>query len=155
MVLAEVTMGFGALKGAYEVARGLKDVDDKVRINAAVIEIQEKILTAQEGAAAARERLTELEGQLAAYKSWDAIAVRYALRNFGDDTFAYEFVVDSEDDTPAHLACPNCFQKRERSILQFRSKSGARRFFVCPACEKTFPLGAHSGQAPTVRRGIV
>ena len=45
-MVGEVFAGIGALKTAFDIAKGLKDIDDATRRNAAVIELQEKILTA-------------------------------------------------------------------------------------------------------------
>jgi len=58
-VVGEVFAGLGALKTAFDIAKGLKDIDDAARRNAAVIELQEKILAAREaqsGAAGSRRR---------------------------------------------------------------------------------------------------
>jgi hypothetical protein len=46
-MVAEVFAGLTALKTAVDIARGLKDIDDATRRNAAIIELQEKILAAQ------------------------------------------------------------------------------------------------------------
>ena len=47
-MVGEVFAGLSALKTAFDIAKGLKDIDDATRRNAAVIELQEKILLAQE-----------------------------------------------------------------------------------------------------------
>jgi hypothetical protein len=39
---AELIAGLGAIKTAFDLAKGLKDIDDATRRNAAVIELQEK-----------------------------------------------------------------------------------------------------------------
>jgi hypothetical protein len=44
-MVGEVFAGIGALKTAFDIAKGLKDIDDVARRNAAVIELQEKILS--------------------------------------------------------------------------------------------------------------
>jgi hypothetical protein len=44
----EIFAGLSAIKTAFDIAKGLKDIDDATRRNAAVIELQEKILAAQE-----------------------------------------------------------------------------------------------------------
>jgi hypothetical protein len=40
-MVAEVFAGLGAFKTAFDIAKGLKDIDDATRRNAAVIELQE------------------------------------------------------------------------------------------------------------------
>jgi hypothetical protein len=42
-MVAEILGGISALKSAFDIAMGLKDIDDAARRNTAVIELQEKI----------------------------------------------------------------------------------------------------------------
>ncbi len=51
-MVAEVFAGLGAIKTAFDLAKGLKDIDDATRRNAAVIKLQEKILDAQQAQSA-------------------------------------------------------------------------------------------------------
>lgn len=150
MVAAELATGFSALKSAYEIARGLKDINDRVTLNAAVIDLQEKILSAQESAASAKDRLRELQATIAGYENWEATAARYRLKDFGEGTFAYELAVNDPDGEPAHLACPNCFQERKRSILQYNHSGHGRRHFDCLACGKKLELGTYVPYRPAV-----
>ena len=72
MVAAEVYASLTALKTAFDLARGLKDIDDATRRNAAVIELQEKILAAQSEQAALIERSHELQSRVAQLEAWGA-----------------------------------------------------------------------------------
>jgi hypothetical protein len=49
--------GLSAIKTAFDLAKGLKDIDDATRRNAAVIELQEKSLSAQSAQSALVENL--------------------------------------------------------------------------------------------------
>lgn len=141
--MVDIGVGFTALKAAYDITKGLKDIDDRVKLNAAIIELQEKILSAQEATSEARDRLRELEAELAARDAWQATANRYALKEFGGNTFAYELVPDRADGEPIHRACPNCFERRTRSILQHRFRDVSQQdHYMCPSCEKEFVFGA-------------
>ena len=53
-MISEAMTGASALKTAFDMAKALKDIDDRTRRNDAVIELQEKILRAQ----TAQEALT-------------------------------------------------------------------------------------------------
>lgn len=150
--MIEIATGFSALKSAYEIAKGLKDINDRVALNAAVIDLQEKILSAQEAAASAKDRLRELQDTIAAFENWESTAARYRLKDFGEGTFAYELAINDPHGEPAHLACPNCFQQRKRSILQFSHTGSGRRHFDCQACGKKLELGTYVPYRPTVNR---
>ncbi len=60
-MVAEVFAGQGALKTAFDIAKGLKDINDATVRNAAVIELQEKLLAAQAAQASLVEHIGELE----------------------------------------------------------------------------------------------
>lgn len=138
----DIAAGYTALKTAYDITKGLKDIDDRVALNAAVIELQEKILSAQEATSEARDRLKELEAALADRDDWDNTASRYVLTDYGGGTFAYELRIEKADGEPIHRACPNCFQKRSRSILQHQFRSvTAQDHYTCPSCDKVFSFG--------------
>jgi hypothetical protein len=79
-MVAEVFAGIGALKTAFDIAKGLKDIDDTTRRNAAVIDLQEKILSAQQSQSSLIETINELEKELVRLRSWEADKPRYELR---------------------------------------------------------------------------
>ena len=87
-MVGEVFADFSAAKAAFDIAKGLKDLDDRTRRNAAVIELQEQILAAQAEQAAAIERIRHLEKQVADFEAWDAEKKRYELKNIGHSCFA-------------------------------------------------------------------
>jgi hypothetical protein len=60
-----------ALKTAFDMAKGLKDIDNAVSRNAAVIELQENILAAQQAQAALIKRIDDLEKEVAGFEAWE------------------------------------------------------------------------------------
>lgn len=151
--MVDIAAGYTALKTAYDIAKGLKDIDDRVKLNAAIIELQEKILAAQEVAGEARDRLHELETDLAARDAWEATASRYVLKDYGGNTFAYELQPDRAEGDPIHRVCPNCFEQRMRSILQHRFRDASQReHYACPSCEKEFVFGVAVPVSITYRK---
>ena len=71
-MLAKSVMGLSALNTAFNMAKGLKGIDDAVRRNAAVIELQENILAAQQAQAALIKRIDDLEKEVASFEEWKA-----------------------------------------------------------------------------------
>src|SRR5579863_9111223 len=78
-MVAEVYAGLSAIKTAFDMAKGLKDIHDATLRNAAVIELQEKILSAQSEQATLVVRVRELEQEVDNLKSWNADKDRYQL----------------------------------------------------------------------------
>ena len=141
-MVGEAITGLGLLKTAFDLAKGLKDIDDAARRNAAVIELQEKILGAQSAQAALVERVHELEAKVTSFEKWEAEKQRYQLKDFGGGTFAYALKADKAGGEPAHCICPNCYQKGHKSILQIKGRNAFKQDMAkCAACETTFDLG--------------
>lgn len=139
---AELIAGLGAIKTAFDLAKGLKDIDDATRRNAAVIDLQERILAAQAAQATLVERVNELEKQVAGFETWEAQKKRYELKDFGGGTFAYVLKPSEAGGEPIHRICPNCYEKGHRSILQFGfTTSNQQDKYSCPSCETKFEFG--------------
>jgi hypothetical protein len=52
----------------------------------------------------------------------------------GGNSFAYALKANAARGEPAHRICPNCYENRIKSILQFKfAYSGERNIFVRPA----------------------
>jgi hypothetical protein len=134
IMVAEVFAGLGALKSAFDMAKGLKDIDNAARRNAAVIELQEKILTAQSVQSDLVERMRELELQVAGFETWKAEKKRYKLTDFGGGTFAYLLKAEAADGEPSHRLCAQCYQKNQKSILQFLHRSHGQDYYKCQNC---------------------
>ncbi|MER9032423.1 hypothetical protein [Mesorhizobium sp. M0674] len=153
MVVAEIATGYSALKAAYDLAKGLKDINDRVALNAAIIELQEKILSAQEAASSAKDKLRELQETVAEFEDWNATATRYQLKDFGGSTFAYELIAEKANGDPVHRACPKCFDNRKRSILQFDYRDMSQRdHYNCHGCGSKFEFGNAVRHQPQVNR---
>jgi hypothetical protein len=141
-MVGEIFAGVGALKTAFDIAKGLKDIDDAARRNAAVIDLQEKILSAQEAQASLIERVRDLEKEMASFEHWEAEKQRYALTDFGANSFAYLLKPETANGEPPHRICPACYEQRQKAILQYKHRSAARREkWSCSGCNREFEMG--------------
>lgn len=137
----DIASGYTALTAAFNLAKGLKDVHDQVKVNEVLIELQAKILEAQEAVRNGRDKLETAEQELKAYKDWDSTASKYQLRDFGGNTYAFELKKDQANGSPWHIACPNCYGSRKLSILQYDDIYSGRKNFKCSSCKSEFMLG--------------
>ncbi len=150
-MLAEAVMGVSALNTAFNMAKGLKEMNDAVVRNAAVIELQENILSAQEAQAALVKHIDQLEKQVAGFEAWETEKNRYKMQDFGGGTIAYELKPEEARGEPSHRICPNCYQNRHVSILQPQGRNAYKQvFFGCPNCKNQFALGVR--QEPNIGR---
>ena len=148
---AELIAGASAFKAMFDLAKRLKGMNDAAVRNTAVIELQEKILTAQSEQSTLIERVGALEKEVADLKAWDAEEQRYELTDFGGETFAYVLKPSMSEGEPSHRICAACYQKRHKSILQFRHPTATGQDkYACPACETDFFFGKYS-DPPVIR----
>jgi hypothetical protein len=76
---------------------------------AAIIELQEKIITAQLAQSELVDRLHALQEKAARFETWKAEKKRYELTDFGAGTFAYLLKPEAANGEPTHRICARCF----------------------------------------------
>lgn len=145
----DIAAGYAALTAAFTLAKGLKDVNDQVKINEIVIELQGRIMEAQEAVRDGREKMSALEDELRRLSDWSNEAQRYKLVEFGNGRFCYEIKEEEMRDEPFHLLCPACFTNRKKSILQYAFTSTLGEHHKCPNCGTDFQFG---GKGAPLRR---
>lgn len=142
MVFSETIAGLGALKSAFDMAKGLKDIDDTVRRNSAVIELQEKILSAQAAQGELLDSVRSLEAEVASLKTWDAEKQRYELKTIGSGAVAYMLKADARGSEPPHWICPNCYAKGQKAFFQPTGAHIMRdSVYRCQGCAGNVTLG--------------
>jgi hypothetical protein len=158
-MVGEAIAGLGALKTAFDLAKGLKDIDDATRRNAAVIELQEKILGAQSAQAILIEKVGELEKEVAALKTWDADKQRYKLTELRPGVVCYTLKEGMENGEPGHRLCASCYHANHKSILTDETWApGRAHVLICHDCGSYIYLSGgshaeHKNQKPKPYRG--
>jgi hypothetical protein len=125
-MVGEVFAGMTAVKTAFDIARGLKDIDDATRRNAAVIELQQKILDAQSEQAELVDLVRKLKARVAQLEAWDADKERYTLTDLGRGHFAYALKDSMANGEPPHYLCAQCYNGKIKSILQTEDRQPGR-----------------------------
>jgi hypothetical protein len=148
MVVAETIAGLGALKTAFDMTKALKDIDDRVRFNDARMELQERILEAQQAQATLLERIGDLEKQIASFEKWETEKENYQLVSIYAETMAYARKPSADGSIPPHYICANCYEDRKKRILQ---RADAAHVF-CPECKTRIRFD--SDEAKNFRRPI-
>jgi hypothetical protein len=152
-MVAEVYAGLSAFKAAFDIARGLKDINDATIRNSAIIELQDKILTAQAAQSELVDRVRELEDEVARLKNWEADKDNYRLVEVGPGAFAYVIKSEAQGSNPEYLICSTCFENGKRSVLQaipgIGVLDGVRS---CPACKTQVVFATNPGWKPSPER---
>ena len=137
-MVGEVFAGIGAFKTMFDVAKSLKDMDDKVRRNAAVADLGEQIISAQTRYANAIEQVRDLEEKLRGFETWEREKQRYELKDLGWGAFAYMLKPSERGTEPAHWVCTNCYEHSHKALVQKIMVTGQGQVWTCPACKNTF-----------------
>jgi hypothetical protein len=151
-MVAEVYASIGAFKAMFDMARGLKDINDDAIRNTAVIALQEKILSAQAEQSALIERIHILEKQVADFETWEDDRNRYELEDLGSSALAYMLKREFRTTEPPHFVCTNCFGQHRISIIQQTSlKKGEGIGFFCPACRSQIMPSSAAFEGGTIK----
>jgi hypothetical protein len=152
--IGSITAAIGGLKTAAEITKGFLDLKEAAAVQGRVIELQGVILAAQSSALSAQsdqlallEEIRELKAKLTELEAWSTESQRYALKDFGSETFAYELKADAANGEPTHRLCPNCYQQGHKSILQNSGGNySGRSRLLCARCKGEFFIGPYRPQ---------
>ena len=139
---AELLTGLSLFKSLYDSAKALKDINDAAVRNTAIVELTEKILAAREAQTTLAERVSELEAEVAGFKTWEAEKQRYKLAQFVPGAVAYLLKRSEARGEPGHALCPNCYQRGIKSILQSNGeRMVVKHGYACPSCKAAISTG--------------
>jgi predicted HTH domain antitoxin len=150
-MVAEVFAGISSLKMALDIAKGLKDIDDATRRNAAIIELQEKILSAQAAQAELVETMGELKKRVIELETWDTEKQRYELKELGPGLFCYAVKETIRGSEPFHCLCANCYGDRKKSFLQKRISGEYYDEYRCNSCDEKIGVKKGTPPRPSIR----
>ncbi|WP_222105019.1 hypothetical protein [Halomonas sp. SH5A2] len=130
----EIGAAVTAVKGALDLARTAKDVNDRAQLNAAMSDIMDKLTTAQSDLLdllTEHHRLIdenrELKGQLSKEERFN----QYRLSKTPVGHYIYELKEEYvNENQPAHAICVKCREDGLRSILQEDDYG-----YFCPTCK--------------------
>ena len=147
--ISAIAGALSALKAANDIAYAMIGLRDAAQFQSKLIEFQAKIIEANSSAFAAQDertallrQISSLEATVAALEAERRQLQRYALKDFGGNTFAYELKASEANGEPIHRACPSCYQKGNIAILQFDFRTSASQDrYICTSCKSTFEFG--------------
>lgn len=124
---------------------------DSSLIQSKVIELNDLILSAQSSAIDAKlqqttllEQISALEAKIASFEKWDAEKQRYKLTQAAPGIVAHVLKRSEAQGEPGHALCPNCYEKRTKSILQHNGEMILVKIaHVCPACRTILKTGGY------------
>lgn len=132
-MVGEVFAGINAFKTMFDIAKSLKDMDDSVRRNAAVADLWEQIISAQERYATTVKQVHDLKKELAHFETWEAEKHRYELKDLRWGAFAYMLKPGMRGTEPPHWICTNCYEHNHKATMQNVMVRGTGQVWTCPS----------------------
>lgn len=161
-MLPEVATVSGIIKTAYELGKEIledakKKADSSLTerlnrllflisdLNFRIMELQNVVLETKERLSALEKENAELKSEIEASRQWEIEKGQYELAEITTGVFAYRF-----KDGKHHTVwfCPNCFEKRFKSILQLIRGEDGRFYRYCFECSFKVPAEPPSSASP-------
>lgn len=153
-MIETIQMGYSALSGALDIAKGFQSLKTEKAVNDAVIDIQTRVLDAQRALMDAESRhradrmtIEELRKELAEREGWGRVREQYELVEVSLGAFAYMPKGGVESGMPAHWLCPRCFEHEEKSFFQFKGQDktpgggrGLESTYGCDNCKSNMKV---------------
>jgi hypothetical protein len=130
-----------AIPGLAQAGANIASASDEAKRNAQLIEFQRVIIQLQSSIAAIQvqnssllQEKNELEKKIVGIENWEGEKQRYSLVTIWSGSVAYALKESMSNGEAPHWLCPNCFEKKKKSVLH--PFEGANRFFgvACSAC---------------------
>jgi hypothetical protein len=141
-MVAEIYASISAFKTMFDMAKGLKDINDAAIRNGAVIELQEQILSAQTAQAALIQQISELEKEVADLKTWEGEKERYELVELPPGVWIRRLKESAaKAGEPIHPICCTCYEQRKISPLHASEPSMGVHHLTCNGCGAKLDVG--------------
>lgn len=141
-MVSDLIAGIGAFKTMFDLAKSLKDINDSTVRNAAIIDLQEKILAAREAQSATLERIRELEAKVANFEKWETERQRYQLERLPPGVFVYSLRNDAACGECPHSVCQTGYQRSKKSLLNSDQPMNGIYHLTCNECETVLRVGS-------------
>ena len=151
-MVAEIYGGITALKSIFDMAKGLKDMNDESARKSAVIDLQEKIMNVQETHSSLVRQFEEVVAENQRLKSWEQEKTRYRLETIPPGLQVYSLKPDMANGEPPHRICANCYNKGIKSPLHIKGERHGQTYWICHTCGLNEATGTFSAPRVTPSR---
>ena len=147
MDMGTISAAVSSLKTAGEIAKALIQTNNlaeiqakSIDLNYKIIEAQQQLLEANETQRELLEKIRALQAQIQSMNNWETEKRRYELISPFPGCVVYALLKSASNGVAPHYICTSCYQKGQASILQARPgvigkgrEAGCSRY-VCPTC---------------------
>ncbi|EHK65970.1 hypothetical protein [Achromobacter arsenitoxydans] len=110
-------------------------------VTSAGLELQQKVQAGIDTERALKDRVRELEEQVADLVKRAAERERYKLAPLSEDVFALALKEECAGTDPHHHLCQPCMDNRGKKATLQRKTKGFMIYLTCPECSYDYPTG--------------
>lgn len=144
---ASAAAALTSIKAGVELTKVILAAKSQVERQAAVAQLNQQLLNAQNQALEANEvirllriELDELRAKGAQADTWESTVAKYEQFAVGGGNLVYR-PRDGVEGLANHYACANCFNERKlKSLSVTKMASGRRTAFSCSTCQSAFAI---------------
>ena len=114
-------------------------------VTSAGLELQQKVQAGIDTERALKDRVRELEEQVADLVKRAAERERYKLTTLSEDVFALALKEECAGTDPHHHLCQPCMDNRGKKATLQRTTQGFMVYLTCPECGYNYPTGKGVG----------
>ena len=160
MDLQAAGAALGSVKAAFELSKTMVEAKSQIDRQAAVsnlqqvlIGAQQQALTAIEAQAALKREIEEMRDHIAQMERWDSDASRYELKEIAPRVFAYALRAEANNGEPPHHLCTACYGARRKGFLQSQGhpgEYGGTEVLECTSCKAKIGIPHRATRSPQV-----
>jgi rubredoxin len=141
-MISEFSAAYQSLSTILKLAKAVHDAATQVEKNQILLEMQGALLELQAKLSAMQQKIDELteakrsaEAKLDEFSNWAKEAEKYQLSDLGGRANVMVCKPEFSSEAADHWLCPNCFEKKEKSYLQFEGSKGVALIsYKCARC---------------------
>jgi hypothetical protein len=138
----EFLTAFNSLKAIKDLVTAIQQakvdsavVQKAIELQGAILSLQDAMMRIQLQNQELLEANNRFKQQLAEAENWEKESKKYQLVHIEDGICAYMMKPDrNRNDDPDYWLCTNCFQKKQKSILQRTGKEREGHIYICANC---------------------
>jgi len=141
MPVSEISMALTSIRAALDLVKFISDSHKTSVIKDKTIELRDAIISIQSSFSILNEKYLnilsinhDIKKELEQMKKWEIIESQYELVKGRTGSYVYSPNNMHPNPKPTHYLCTNCYNKRKKSILQYRDGLGNGDFY-CPDCK--------------------
>ena len=142
-MISEIATALTTLKTAKDFTKAVIESktsaalrEQAITFQFSIIEIQTALMEMQSQYQSLLQEKDDLKQQLIDIENWQAESANYELKEVSSGAFAFALKADKSGSAPSHWLCANCYQNKQKGILQRVGHIGPMgTMYLCPRCD--------------------